>query len=127
MEKREGTSKIGVVFVISVLTVEVLDYAVKTMVCAECKAHKNDNDFELWYEGHANKCQINHEGSSGSMEAVGAVEIFSRSIATRQLKYTKFVRDGDSSCYGKIAEEMKKNYDERRVCRPCAKKEWEMH
>ena len=94
---------------------EVLDYAVKLMVCAECKAHKNDNDFESWYEGNANKCQINHKGSSGSMEAVGAVEIFSRSIATRQLKYTEFVRDGDSSCYGKVAEEMNKNYDDKYV------------
>jgi hypothetical protein len=47
-----------------------------------------------------NKDEINHEGSSEEMEAVAAVQIFSRSIETRKLKYTTFVGDGDSSSFG---------------------------
>ena len=42
------------------------------------------------------------------MEAVAAVDIFSRSINSRQLKYATFVGDsgGDSSCFGRVKEAM---------------------
>ena len=49
---------------------------------------------------------MNHKGSSEEVEAVAAVDIFSRSIDSRQLKYTTFVGDGDSSCFGRVKEAM---------------------
>ena len=42
-QRRGHCSKIGVVFVISVITGEVLDYVVKSLVCHECIYHQNDN------------------------------------------------------------------------------------
>lgn len=44
------------------------------------------------------------------MEAVAAVEIFSRSITTRKLKYTTFVGDGDSSSFGRVKDALDKKF-----------------
>ena len=103
-QKRGHSSKLGVVFVISVDTGEILDYEVKSLFCHECKEHTNwdveSEKYKQWKESH--DCQINHKGSSEEMEAVAAVEIFSRSIEKRKLKYTTFVGDGDSSSFGRV-------------------------
>ena len=49
---------------------------------------------------HENESQINHHvSSSAAMESTGAVSIFLWSI-NQGLRYTTFVSDGDSSCYG---------------------------
>ena len=77
---------------ISVDTGEILDYSVKTLFCHECKAHdafdKESAEYEEWKKGHEPSCEINHEGSSEEMKAKATVQIFSRSITSRQLKYT---------------------------------------
>ncbi len=113
-QKRGHTSKIGIVFVMSVLTGEVLDYEVLSHVCHSCVAHnhldKESEEFKAWKRAHDPECQINHQGSSGDMEAKGAIAIFSRSIERYKLRYSKFVGDGDSSCFGRVAEAMKENY-----------------
>lgn len=113
-QKRGHSSKMGVVFVISVRTGEILDYVVKSLVCQECTAHQNwdkdGDDYLEWKEEHKEHCQINHVGSSESMETNGAVEIFLRSIDKRGLRYTLFVGDGDSSCYGTVKEALKDVY-----------------
>ena len=50
-------------------------------------------------------CNINHSGSSDSMEtAAAAVEMFSRSVEKRNIKCTTFVGDGDSSCFAHVNE-----------------------
>ena len=116
-QKRGHSSKIGVTFVISVGTGEVLDYSVKSLVCHQCKArdamNKKSAEYQQWRESHQPNCQINHDGSAEQMEAVGAVEIFERSVPTRNLKYTTFVGDGDSSCYGKVKEAMEEKYGDQ--------------
>ena len=61
---------------------------------------------------HRSKCQINHTGISDAMEANGAAKIFLRSIEKRRLKYITFVGDGDSSCFGKVAEACAGKYGE---------------
>ena len=77
-QRRGHTSKIGVVFVISVPTGEVLDFAVKPLVCHECvpRSKMESTKFKEWYKSHEGKCSINHKGSSDAMEAAGATEIF---------------------------------------------------
>ena len=101
-KKRGDSSKIGVVFVISVGTGEIsriLDYEVKSLFCHECKAHTQDpeiDEHKEWLNKHVLNCSINHKGSSEEMEAVAAFDIFSRSIKSRQLKYSTFVGDGDT-------------------------------
>ena len=94
-QERGHSSKIGVIFVISVDTGEILDYEVKSLFCNECKEHskmeKESEDYKHWKDNHKLKCEINLEGSSEEMEAAAAVQIFKRSIKTRELKYTTFV------------------------------------
>ena len=115
-QKRGHTSKNGVVFVISVRTGEVLDYTVKTLFCKACSSHEMDDkesdEYKKWFENHKDICTINHEGSSDLMETSGATEIFLRSIPTRNLRYTTFVGDGDSSCFGTVSEECLKAFGE---------------
>ena len=119
-QKRRHISKIGFVFVISVRTGEIFDYEVKSLYCQVCVANKqnmdkNSEEYKTWKAAHEKDCVVNHEGSSGSMESVAAVDIFSRSISTGQLKYTEFVGGCDSSCYGRYAEAMEAKYIRRSV------------
>ena len=96
-------------------------------ICHACIAHKDwkdgikdSNAYKTWFEEHKNECLINHKGSSGNMETSGAVDLFSENMSKRGLKYTKFVGDGDSSCYGSVAEAMEQKFG---LAYPVAKEE----
>ena len=108
-QKRGHSSKVGVVFVISVSTGEILDYEVKCLICYECRARdhmdKESMECKAWKATHTN-CHINHFTSSEDMETSAAVEMFSRSVKNLHLIYTTFVGDGDSSCFGRVREAM---------------------
>ena len=116
-QKRGHTSRIGVVFVMAVRTGEVLDYVIKSLSCHECRCHEKDNksspEYQLWYENHKQHCEINHFRSSGEMEAIGASELFLRSIETRSLRYTQFVGDGDSSSFGKVKVALEQKFGDK--------------
>ena len=106
-QQRGHASKIGMVFIVSVDTSEVLDYEIKSLICHVCtvnQSKRTENDFNEWFKSHENECYINHSGSSDLMETNGAKEIFLRSIDTRHLKYMTFVGDGDSSCFGAVSK-----------------------
>ena len=45
------------------------------------------------------QCDINFTGSSPAMEAEGAVVLWSRSVATHNLRYRWMVSDGDSKAF----------------------------
>ena len=108
-QKRYGfNSLLGMVFLISIDTGAVLDFVVKCLFCHECK--KNQNASESWKKSHAEICMVNHEGSSGAMEKEGAIEMFLRSIEKHNLRYTKYVGDGDSSAFGSVKEALKEKY-----------------
>ncbi len=47
------------------------------------------------------------------MESPAAVEISSRSIETRNLKYTTYVGDGDSNSFGKVKAAIQQKYGDR--------------
>ena len=116
-QKRYGfSSLLGVIFVISMDTGEVLDYEVKSKVCFECRSRSlwpRDSDKYLhWYETHKDSCSINHRLSAEAMEKEAAVDIFKRSVTKQGLKYTTYVGDGDSSSYGEVADAMFKQYGE---------------
>ena len=64
------------------------------------------------------------------METVAAVEIFSRSIEKRKLKYTAFVGDGDSSSFGRVKaaldEKFGPDYEiKKEECGPCPEMTWD--
>ena len=107
-QKRGHSSKIGVVFVLSVQTGEVLDFEVKSLYCHECTAHwhedKTTDRFKRWLQDHQTECSINHSGSSEAMEAEAAKDIFLRSVEKLGLRYTVFVGDGDSSCFSSVKQ-----------------------
>jgi hypothetical protein len=104
-QKRGYSSHNGVVTVISLDTKKCLDVEVLSDKCNQCQKwgkRTNDPSYSAWKASHI--CKINHEGSAGSMETTGAVRIFERSLATRGLKYTNMLGDGDSSTYNSIVE-----------------------
>ena len=49
-------------------------------------------------------CPINHEGSAGSMEAVGLVDCFMNSTENRKLRYTHYIGDDDSKAYNEVVK-----------------------
>lgn len=114
-QKRYGfNSLLGVVFVVSVETGEVLDFQTKHKYCFECKSRghmdKSSEKYITWFESHKEKCAVNHTGSAESMEKEATIEMFSRSVSTRKLKYTTYVGDGDSSSYTKVSQAMESLY-----------------
>ena len=118
-QKRGFSSKNGVVFVIANGTGEIIDAEVLSLFCQECNHHRNDScdseAYRKWTESHNSHCTVNFEGSSGAMEAIGATQIFERSVDTRKLKYTTFVGDGDSSTYHVVSKRMQEMYGERYI------------
>ena len=56
----------------------------------------------LVHKGHKQNCNINHVGSSGSMEKPAATEIFLTSMETCNLMYSTFVGDGDTVCFANV-------------------------
>lgn len=65
-------------------------------------ALKNDSKYHEWKASH--NCKVNHTGSANSMDTVGALRIFERSLATRGLKYKDMVGDSDSATCNTIVE-----------------------
>ena len=81
----------------------VLDFVLKSLFCHKCILQENDdkhcNTYKKWKEGHIEKCCVNHVKSADNMEKEGAVEIFLRSIETRNLVYKIFIADGFGCVY----------------------------
>ena len=91
-QKRGHQSLLSAVYVIEYQTGKVLDYKVFCKFCHNCNLHKNwdkDVDFLAWKESHESKCECNFDGSSGSMEPVGLVQLFKRSLDYK-LRYKHF-------------------------------------
>ena len=112
-QKRYGhSSLLGVVFILSTETGEVLHYEVKSKVCFECKLreHKESESYNKWWEHHKDLCESNHKGPAEAMEKDAAVAMFLRSIEKHKLKYTLYVGDGDSSSYGVVADAVFQKY-----------------
>ncbi|KAJ4444118.1 hypothetical protein ANN_05907 [Periplaneta americana] len=91
--KRGHTSNHGVVVATSVDTGKVLDSELLSKYCHTCKK-----------SGAHEGCVKNFDGSSGGMEAEGAVRIFQRSNQTRGVKYKQYLGDGDSKGFVKVVE-----------------------
>ena len=104
-QRRGYESLIGFVSVIERCSDKVVDVEVMTKDCRSCKMwndKKDDPGYTNWKLTH--ECQINHEGSSTSMESKGAVQIFNRSIEKHKLRYVNYIGDGDSSAFSKVTE-----------------------
>lgn len=106
-QRRGYASLNGVVTVIAADTGKCVDYRVRSKQCAACVSWepRKDSEPEL-YDAFisSHNCDINHEGSSGSMEVSGLVECFLESVANRQLRYTKYIGDGDTKSYSEVVK-----------------------
>ena len=72
-QRRGHCSKNGVVFLISIIIGEVLDYEVRSLFCRTCeiyetKYNKESIDYKRFFEKHQFSCSVNHHGSSMSNE-----------------------------------------------------------
>ena len=120
--KRGYTASFGVGVVISIDTGEVIDYAVMSKTCDQCKAAEklknNPVKYAEWKESHkaSGKCQKNYEGSSGSMEKEAAKIMWTRSVEKHNIRYSNMVCDGDSKAHSEV-------WDVYGVCSDCAKYE----
>ena len=102
-QKRGHQSLLGAVYVIEYQTGKVLDYKVFCKFCHDCNLHRIGTkilQISWWKESH----ESNFDGSSGSMEPVGLVQFFKRSLDYK-LRYKHFVSDGDSSTLASLMKE----------------------
>lgn len=53
---------------------------------------------------NANECQSNHEGSAGKMEVDAVIKMFQRSEQLYNIKYVKYIGDGDSKTFKSILD-----------------------
>ncbi|GBL81937.1 hypothetical protein AVEN_50525-1 [Araneus ventricosus] len=105
---RGHTSQIGIGCVIDMLTGYVIDYQVMSKYCKECELAKGElnkisAEYEIWYEGNKDSCNVNHCGSSGSMEVQAAFKLWSRSEKIG-FRYTSVLSDGDSKAFHHLTE-----------------------
>ena len=79
-----------------------IDFHVMSKHCKQCRIweSKKGTDEYTWKEMH--NCNINHTTSSGSMGAVGAKEIYRRSIDKHKLIYSQYIGDGDISSFKEV-------------------------
>ncbi|GFS83159.1 uncharacterized protein TNCV_1287451 [Trichonephila clavipes] len=92
-QKRGFSSKNCLVTVTSVDTGKVIDIEVFSKHCI-CK-NKTKN---------LQNCKRNFEGYSFKLEAAGALSIFQRSRSLYNVRYTKYLGDGDSKAFTSIVE-----------------------
>lgn len=100
--KRGFSSLFGLVTVIGWYSGKVIDYVVKCKYCKQCEHRKKESDteeFQEWYENHADECDANHEGSAGKMEVDSVIEMFHRSEKLYNVKYANYIGDGDSKTF----------------------------
>ncbi|GFW10994.1 uncharacterized protein TNCV_4459691 [Trichonephila clavipes] len=92
-QKRGFSSKNGLVTVTSVDTGKVIDVEVFSKHCICPNKTK-----------HLQNCKRNFEGYSGKMEVAGALSIFQRSQSLYNVRYTKYLGEGDSKAFTSIVE-----------------------
>ncbi|GFX29974.1 uncharacterized protein TNCV_2616861 [Trichonephila clavipes] len=92
-QKRGFSSKNGLVTVTSVDTSKVIDVEVFSKHCICPNKTK-----------HLQNCKRNFECYSGKMEVAGALSIFQRSQSLYNVRYTKYLGNGDSKAFTSIVE-----------------------
>ncbi|GFW11124.1 uncharacterized protein TNCV_2842501 [Trichonephila clavipes] len=92
-QKRGFSMKNGLVTVTSVDTGKVIDVEVFSKHCICPNKNK-----------HLQNCKRNFKGYSGKMEVAEALSIFQRSQSLYNVRYTKYLGDGDSKAFTSIVE-----------------------
>ncbi|GFT23694.1 uncharacterized protein TNCV_3511591 [Trichonephila clavipes] len=107
---RGHTSLIGIACVIDILTGYVIDFEVMCKVCRNCSVAKrklgeSSAEYDIWYECHRKDCDVNHSGSSTSMEMEAALILWERS-REMGFRYSTLLSDGDCKTFNYLTEKM---------------------
>ena len=110
--RRGHSSLYGVQSVISHNTQQIVDVEALSKSCAQCtswNARKSNgsisqDQFDTWYAGHHDSCDINTNVSAPAMEALAAVSLWRRSEEKNSLKYTCYIGDGDSKGFNAVSQ-----------------------
>ena len=96
---RGHSSNVGVATSIGCVTGKVLDTGTRrSKSCEVCeKRDKNSPNYRRWLVQYTPHCTLDHEGSSGSMEASIVTDIFQPSEQKYKLKYNRFIGDEDTN------------------------------
>lgn len=92
-QKRGHTSLNGILSATSVLTGKVVDIEIMSKFC-KCLGRVEGN--------HEATCEANYIGTSGGMEVSGALEIFKRSVPEYNVRYVRYLGDGDSRAFESV-------------------------
>ncbi|GFS82411.1 uncharacterized protein TNCV_1212931 [Trichonephila clavipes] len=104
---RGHSSLIGVCTVIGAETCKVLDREVLSSFCKGCDSYKGVKfgiKCNKWQRAHKISCRKNYSGSAGKMEVDGMLRIFNRSEKLHNLKYSKYIGDGDTKTFNALSE-----------------------
>jgi hypothetical protein len=106
---RGFSSNVGVAVVIGCQTGKVLDTGTRSKVCKSCEYWKkqdpNSVKYQEWEAKHQDHCTLTHEGSSGGMESKIARDLFSESVEKYNLRYSRFIGDGDTNSFKKVFDD----------------------
>ncbi|GFT11197.1 uncharacterized protein TNCV_1143441 [Trichonephila clavipes] len=77
-------------------------------VCRNCSAAKRElgessAEYDIWFEDHRKDCDINHSGSSTSMEMEAALILWERS-QEMGFRYSTLLSDGDCKIFNYLTE-----------------------
>ena len=104
--QRHGYASLnGLVTAINIDSGKCLSYQCLVKTCKACELwfqRKGTIEYENFIKEH--DCPINHEGSAVSMEAVGIVKVFQKSLVDLQLRFTTYIGDGDSKAYSDVVK-----------------------
>lgn len=108
--RRGHTSLHGVFSVISWDVGKVLDYQIASKYCQQCavwtsrrnQGKVTEAEYQQFVDRH--ECTRTTLVSSGGMEAEAAPILWERSEATRRLRYTTFIGDGDSKGFAAVRQ-----------------------
>lgn len=96
-QKRGHQSLNGIVSLTSVDTGKVMDIHCMSKHCL-CPGKLQNI--------HSQNCTANYIGTSGGMEAEGAVTIYNRSLTQYNVRYVDYLGDGDSNAYSAVCDVM---------------------
>lgn len=90
--RRGYAALLGLVSCINIFTNKVIGFDVRSKYCPKCKGKEGICSEE--------ECRMNHVGSSGSMEPVGAAAILRQIYEKYSMKLIYYLGDGDSKGFG---------------------------
>ncbi|GFU72831.1 uncharacterized protein TNCV_2782961 [Trichonephila clavipes] len=105
---RGHTSLIGIACVIDILTGYVIDFEVMCKICRNCSVAKRElgessAEYDIWFEGHRKDCDVNHYGSSTSIEMEAALILWERS-QEMEFRYSTLLSNGDCKTCNYLTE-----------------------